>query len=253
MPWEPPVKHRHCFDEIELIEYEPDFESLERDMVRRLGATEETPHELIYLADVARIFLKAHPEMGTQYLNPRFTIRAVGPTDTFFTLVRWARAIWIKQLRDAVPGSGYSFFDLPRLRRPKREIKIAKSVLRRLRISGVLIVQNSHVPTGKVPRPRHDGGRRPSLIGQSFGRLIVTEMLPGGDCRCRCRCGRETTARRQHLLSGRRRSCGCRHGEIQARQKAMKECRMLRYNNGLDFLRAAVASTTSTDSPNESK
>ncbi len=55
------------------------------------------------------------------------------------------------------------------------------------------------------------------MIGQRFGRLVVTGLAASvGDRRkysCACDCGRETTARADHLTSGRVVSCGCKRRE----------------------------------------
>lgn len=55
-----------------------------------------------------------------------------------------------------------------------------------------------------------------SIIGQRFGKLVVTEFL-GHDqksymvYRCKCDCGNFTTAKKGELTHGRKRSCGCLH------------------------------------------
>lgn len=57
----------------------------------------------------------------------------------------------------------------------------------------------------------------PSLIGKSFGKLIVIENLllrpRNGNgfpfVKCKCECGKEKILRYTHLLSGRTKSCGC--------------------------------------------
>ena len=53
-----------------------------------------------------------------------------------------------------------------------------------------------------------------NLLGQQFGRLVVTEQaasIPGGQARwrCRCQCGGETTVPGSNLRRGLVLSCGC--------------------------------------------
>lgn len=54
-----------------------------------------------------------------------------------------------------------------------------------------------------------------SLIGERFGKLIVTEQLPSTDrgqrrWRCKCDCGGEHIATTGNLRSGRTTNCGCK-------------------------------------------
>jgi hypothetical protein len=65
------------------------------------------------------------------------------------------------------------------------------------------------------------GKNRLSLVGQRFGRLVVTKYVGALQkppyatlFRCRCDCGGETVARGPELKSGHTRSCGCLIKEI---------------------------------------
>jgi hypothetical protein len=60
-----------------------------------------------------------------------------------------------------------------------------------------------------MPRPQHI-----NIIGQTFDRLLVRELLPDGKVLCECRCGRQTIKRRRHVVSGQIRSCGCLRSEL---------------------------------------
>ena len=55
------------------------------------------------------------------------------------------------------------------------------------------------------------------MIGQRFGRLVVTGIAKVAGARrkyvCKCDCGQESTARADHLTSGRVVSCGCKRVE----------------------------------------
>jgi hypothetical protein len=60
--------------------------------------------------------------------------------------------------------------------------------------------------------------KKPSLVGQTFGRLTVLEDAgrkihrPGNTSalsKCLCACGAETTVANSHLRSGHTQSCGC--------------------------------------------
>jgi|WetSurSiteA1Bulk_404760.scaffolds.fasta_scaffold00264_17 hypothetical protein len=61
------------------------------------------------------------------------------------------------------------------------------------------------------------------LSGIRFGRLIVIERTNKPDYvkgykiyyLCKCDCGKEKTIRREHLLSGKTKSCGCYQHEIE--------------------------------------
>lgn len=46
-------------------------------------------------------------------------------------------------------------------------------------------------------------------IGDRYGRLTVTELLPNGRARALCDCGSETTVWRNNLPRGNTTSCGC--------------------------------------------
>ena len=56
------------------------------------------------------------------------------------------------------------------------------------------------------------------LTGQVFGRLTVIRKHSNDKYRrtiwlCKCECGKETTASRQYLIKGKKRSCGCLQSE----------------------------------------
>lgn len=56
------------------------------------------------------------------------------------------------------------------------------------------------------------------ILGAQFGDLTVIEDVGNRDghyyCRCKCACGNETVVRRNYLLTGRTKSCGCLQARI---------------------------------------
>lgn len=87
-------------------------------------------------------------------------------------------------------------------------------------------------------------GKQPeNLVGQRFGKLVVTEMIPGNVSRepmvkCRCDCGIYTLVRTSNLKRGNTKSCGCLHREVLA-EKAKER----RESNQLPEFRAPYNQT----------
>jgi len=71
-----------------------------------------------------------------------------------------------------------------------------------------------------------------NLVGQTFGKLSVTEKLPSQYYLCRCACGSITKAHYNNLRYRRVRSCGCAMIDYMAltiqRNEAMKAQRAMR-------------------------
>lgn len=59
-----------------------------------------------------------------------------------------------------------------------------------------------------------------TLVGDSFGRLTVVEVLPRGYALVRCRCGVEKRVFRANLRRGLSRSCGCLSREVTSERNA---------------------------------
>src|SRR4051812_12317508 len=57
---------------------------------------------------------------------------------------------------------------------------------------------------------------RVNLVGETFGTMIVREMLPRQACRCDCNaCGKAGLIKKYyHLESGKNQSCGCLTGKL---------------------------------------
>lgn len=51
-------------------------------------------------------------------------------------------------------------------------------------------------------------------VGDVYGRLTVTELLPGQRARVLCECGVERVVHQSNVRAGRTRSCGCLHREL---------------------------------------
>jgi len=55
---------------------------------------------------------------------------------------------------------------------------------------------------------------RRDITGLTFGRLTVTDKLPGGRWLCSCECGNKKSVVKSHLVNGVTRSCGCLAREL---------------------------------------
>lgn len=68
--------------------------------------------------------------------------------------------------------------------------------------------------------------RLENLIGNRYGRLIVTEMLQQNSrkmCKCLCDCGNETIVDSSKLKSGKTQSCGCLQKEVMQKIRFIDE------------------------------
>jgi len=57
------------------------------------------------------------------------------------------------------------------------------------------------------------------MIGQRFERLTIIRKSDGRYYLCRCDCGNEKRVRKDHLVGGKTRSCGCLRSEITAKNR----------------------------------
>lgn len=72
-----------------------------------------------------------------------------------------------------------------------------------------------------------------SMKGEKFGRLLVTDMVPGGRGQmavCRCDCGNEVTALAYNVRRGNTSSCGCAARELHIKQGAVLGSRQGKLN-----------------------
>ncbi len=152
--------------------------------------------------------LMARPEsygVVNAFANPIRVVRADSPTKIFVAEARLAQVMWFRQFRDMLHSSGMV----------KRQLKTMSPIVRQLTHTGVLVVNGKHVFPNQWPQI----AERRDLTGQRFGRLLVVKGLPHMRCLCQCDCGTTKEIRRQHLVSGKTRSCGCLRREFERKQR----------------------------------
>ena len=81
------------------------------------------------------------------------------------------------------------------------------------------------------------------LLGRRFGSLVVIEKLPGPSTKnthqkwlCQCDCGRTCSSTSNHLISGRKQSCGCKNSFKKERKKIYKSVTGLDVPNGYSVI-----------------
>lgn len=86
---------------------------------------------------VARGVLRGASEMGTVYVNPKYTVLSPPGTgmSQFIRAARAAQASWLKQLRTVLGSS----------RHVKRAMKRTLPLLRQLGFTGLLVIDGRHV------------------------------------------------------------------------------------------------------------
>jgi hypothetical protein len=158
-----------------------------------------------------RFLMRRMPASLNAYVSPWSVVTAAEPDHEFLTTASSEQRAWHKRLYSIFFGSARTqkFFGL---RGPKKAT--TDPALRQLEYHGVLIVRGRHffpkhwpVPAERREVAEHQ--ERLSLVGQTFGKLTVIADLPQQRHRCQCVCGNFTEADRNHLRSGRRKSCGC--------------------------------------------
>ena len=154
--------------------------------------------------------------LGTIYANPMSKVTSPVASAAFFNSARREQSAWRRQLTDRLTSSSSV----------KRFFSKAEPFVRQLEFTGVMIVDGNLAFPSRWPEPKQLPKNRP-CVGDTFGKLLVLEMLPKGRCRCRCQCpsGRETIVRKKHLLAGRAKSCGCERIKLEARIQMMREAR----------------------------
>ena len=96
------------------------------------------------------------------------------------------------------------------------ELERRNDEMMRLHLSGVPkseIGKIFGVSRERVRQIVGNGTYRSSLVGSRFGRLVVTEEDPSrfseSSCSVLCDCGHSSSVRRENLIHGWTRSCGC--------------------------------------------
>jgi len=166
---------------------------------------------------IFRFLMRRMPSNLTAYVSPWSLVAATEPDHEFFTAARSEQRAWHTRLQSIFFGSARTqkFFGL----RGTKKATIDPA-LRQLEYHGVLIVSGKHIFPDRWPRPT-EHQERLSLVSHRFGRLIVLADLPHLRHRCRCECGNMKDVDRNHLRSGRTKSCGC----LAQAQKATIEAR----------------------------
>jgi len=198
---------------VHIETHTPDWNELAWPVLLRLGAAGHCPGKDEDLLRTLFARLRSFPELGTRFLNPRYTVSSQVPSREFVRQARRAQTGWLMQARDVLGGAAIL----------QRELHHSDRLLRQLRFTGLLIVNGKHV--GPAQWPSEPARLSRIQIGQRFGRLMVLEKLPGGKWRCRCDCGSRNDVRTKHLLRGHIRSCGCLKQELEARQRKGKATR----------------------------
>jgi len=231
---EPPQLLRQLYaGKVQISVYVPDmndlaWNTLNRLMAGRLGPSPGNEWDIAQLAFALFRYPRQTgqelPLVGAVYVNPRYTIWAPGATKEWLIQVDKARRSWLAELKETATGFGSRFKhalkqpDVQRNGASRRELKAAKAVIRQLAATGVMLIDGKHIHPNQWPHIDDLPPEQDELVGQVFGRLTILTILPHARCRCQCRCGQIKIIRRQHILSGRTRSCGCLHAEMQKRR-----------------------------------
>lgn len=196
---------------------EPDFDHLAWFTMRRLLGNPHAIGDDGRAVSIFHILIQQMPDNLTAYVSPWSVVTAAKPDHEFLTTARLEQRAWHARLQSMFFGSARTqkFFGL---RGPKKAT--TDPALRQLEYHGVLIVSGKHVFPNRWPSPV-ERQERLTLMGQQFGFLTVIADLPHRRHRCRCECGNFKEADRNHLRSGRTKSCGC----LVKAQKAINEAR----------------------------
>ncbi|HWA98544.1 MAG TPA: hypothetical protein VG713_08625 [Pirellulales bacterium] len=189
---------------ISVTTFHEDIEHLEwqtiSNIVGKVTAGEPLPRDSIEGA--FRVLVREPKDLGTLFANPKCLITANQPSEEFLDVARQAQHAWLRSLRQILGNRG--------CRHAMRE---ASPLRRQLAFTGVLICGGKHFRNDSWPTA-DELDPDPEV---KFGRLTRVEVLPGGRWRCLCTCGREKVIRREHLRSGRTKSCGCLRAELDAK------------------------------------
>ena len=212
----------NCSGGVRVVQHEVDWNSLPWSTLRQLidiGCSPGTDEEITIWF---RFVMGEAAQLGTQYVNPQFTVTADGPSPAFIRKARQAQRAWLKTLKTVLKTSGCL----------KRELKKVLPEIRQLEFTGVMIIDGKHIHPQQWPAGEPTAASV-ELVGQKFGLLTVVRRVEGGRWLCTCDCGGQNAVRRDHLLHGTIRSCGCLKAELEARQKQRKANRAARHSGEL--------------------
>ncbi len=199
-----------------LKRFSPDINELAWCTLRHLYPIGHSPGSDSQIEQAFRFFMSRPICLDSDhaFVNPAYAVTADRPTKSFVKAARNAQRAWFRQFTDMLQGCG----------RAKREAKRMSPIIRQLTFTGVLVINRKHVLPDRWPGG-DDNQRKRNLVGHRFGRLVVTAMISNGRCTCQCECGDYTTVRRQHLVSGKTTSCGCRSSELLGKQRSGRRSR----------------------------
>lgn len=239
------VKQGHLLDYlvqpevgVETATFEPNFDALAWTTIANLfdddlkqSIRDECDTDLDTLAfDCFLFMMRRLPPQLNFYLSPTSLVTSGHPTREFIDAACREKRSWHHRLRTIFftsSGVQRAFGLKGRLlgndTRNRKE-RSKESIIRQLQFHGVLVVEGRHIFPDCWPDPSRQNNRF-SLVGSRFGRLVVLEDLSSQKHRCRCDCGNMKVADRNHLRSGRSKSCGCLAKERQAQIEARRYAR----------------------------
>jgi hypothetical protein len=134
-----------------VVERTPDLDNLAWSTLVALGATGESPGTPLAIVTAALdLFRTRREEIGTVFVNPRFTVTAPPglPRPKFLWSAHHARVSWLSQLTDILGSAG-----------TRRAIKDADPITRQLAYTGVLFVDGYHIHPSLWPEFGNHGAR----------------------------------------------------------------------------------------------
>lgn len=189
----------------------PNFDHLAWFTMRKLLGKPDVIGDDGQAVTLFRFLMKRMPIDLTAYVSPWSVVAAAEPDREFLGNAKREQRAWHARLSSMFFNSHRAerYFGVRGGSRRSKD-----PALRQLEYHGVLVVRGRHIFPNQWPdqaeqqEPVKPQGPLP-LVGQTFGQLTVIADLPQQRYRCQCTCGNVTEADRNHLRSGRRKSCGC--------------------------------------------
>ena len=190
---------------------DPDFDHLAWFTIRKLLGNHYVIGDDGQAVTWFRSLMKRMPLSLNAYVSPWSVVTAAEPDHEFLTTAKSEQRAWYARLQSMLFGSARTqkYFGIRGSEKAKKD-----PALRQLEYHGILIVSGRHIFPNQWPDPveQKDQSKqqeRLTLVGLTFGKLTVIADLPQQRHRCQCICGNVTVADRNHLRSGRKKSCGC--------------------------------------------